>query len=516
MKLARQLRVWVGVVVLGLGLAAGPRAEVPAGAVPLSLQDALKTSMQNNFDIRVDRVVLEQADWALKGSYGLYDTQLTFDWTTQVNRQPATSSLQVGTVTTEYMNRQDAYNLGLQQGTPWGQFFQFQWNNARGRSNSSYNYLNPSYTSSGFLGTTLPLLRGLGKDVASVTVLKAKIDRSVADVSFVKALRDSLLQVESDYFQLVYAIKDLEAKEAALELAKKFQDETRKKIEVGVLAPIEQVTADAQVATRDQDIITASQSVGDRNDILKLDMGIPKDSADWQRPIQPTDGPKLISNDKPEDQLIQDALARRPEVAILQGKVDKDKLDLKVAKNGMLPSLNLSASLTYNGAAGTIRDPITGQVIWDYGFPKAWTQITNLDYKSYFVGLSLAIPLQNRAAKAQYQTTRLVQTADEISLEKLKLSISNEVRSAMRDLEAAQKRVAAAELAYRLSTEKLEAEQKKYDNGLSTAFNVLSYQNDLLTAATNRLNARIYTQVAGAKLERAIGRYLESRGIEIK
>jgi outer membrane protein len=203
-------------------------------------------------------------------------------------------------------------------------------------------------------------------------------------------------------------------------------------------------------------------------------------------------------------------------MAILQGKVDKDKLDLKVAKNALLPTLDLAASLTYNGAAGIIRDPRTGQVIWDYAFPKAWSQITNLDYKSYYVGLSLAIPLQNRAAKAQYQTTRLVQTADEISLEKLKLSIGNEVRSAMRDLEAAQKRVAAAELAFRLSKEKLDAEQKKYDNGLSTAFNVLSYQNDLLTAATNRLNARIYTQVAGARLERAIGRYLESRGIEIK
>jgi len=154
--------------------------------------------------------------------------------------------------------------------------------------------------------------------------------------------------------------------------------------------------------------------------------------------------------------------------------------------------------------------------VWDYGISKAWTQITDLDYKSYYVGMSLAIPLQNRAAKAQYQTTRLAQTADEINLEKLKLSIGNEVRSAMRDLEAAQKRVAAAELAFRLSKEKLDAEQKKYDNGLSTAFNVLSYQNDLLTAATNWLNARIYTQVAGARLERAIGRYLESRGIEIK
>jgi outer membrane protein TolC len=531
----RPFRFWAlgGVALLSLGLSGSLMAETPQGAIEntpqgapggvqegamaLSLQDALKTAMQNNFDIRVDQVVVQETDWALKGAYGIYDTQLTFDWYNQVLREPTTSRLQVGTLaTTEYMTRQDAYNLGLQQGTPWGQTFQFQWMNSRGRTNSSFSYLNPTYSSSGMLGTTLPLLQGFGKKVASQKVLQAKLDRSIADISYLQGVRDTLLQVEKDYFDLVYAIKDLKVKEAALDLAKRFQEETRKKIEVGVLAPIEQVTSDAQVATRDQDIITARQSVGDRTDILKLDLGISKDSADWHRPIDPTDEPQLATNDKPESQLIEEALTKRPEMLVLQGRLEKDGLALVAAKNQTLPSLNLNASLTYNGAAGTLMDSQTGQILWDKGLSEAWSQITGLDYKSYFVGLAFSYPLQNRAAKAQFQSSLLARTADEIAMEKLKLTIANEVRSGLRDLEAAKMRVAAAEVTFRLQKEKLEAEQKKYDNGLSTAFNVLTYQNDLLFAASSLLNARVYTQVAGAKLERALGRYLESRGIEIK
>ena len=511
-----RVRAMFVVILLGLGLCAGLRAEGLPGATPLSLQDALKMAMQKNFDIQVDQVIVQQSDWALKGSYGLYDTNLNFTWFNEVNRQPTTSRLQVGDLTATYMTRQDSYNLGLSQFTPWGQTFTLQWDNARVGTNSAFSYLNPTYSSFAQLGTTLPLLQGFGKTVASQTVLQAKLSREMADSTFLVKVRDTLLQVESDYFALVYAIKNLEVKEKALALSKRFQEETRKKIEVGVLAPIEQVTADAQVATREQEIITAQQSVGDQGDILKLDLGVERSSPEWSSPYFPTDEPQLVTIDRTEPELIEQALARRPEMAAIKSQLEKDKLALALAKNQTLPQLNLTASLTYNGASGTYTDPVTGQVLYDHAFSKAWSQITGADFKSYYVGLNFIYPIQNRAAKAQYQVSRLAQNADEISQQRLQLTIANEVRNSIRDVQASEKRVAAAELTFRLQKEKLDAEQKKYDNGLSTAFNVLSYQNDLLAAATSLLNARIYTQYAGAKMERAIGTYLDSRGIVLK
>ncbi len=171
MRLAHRLRVLAGVAILGCGLAVGSRAQVPEGAMALSLQDALKAAMQNNFDIRVDQVTLQESDEALKGSYGIYDTLLNFTWYSNVQRLPTTSRLQVGELTATYMDRQDAYNLGVTQPTSWGQSFQFLWNNNRALTNSQFSYLNPTYNSSAQLGTTLPLLQGFGKTVASRTVL---------------------------------------------------------------------------------------------------------------------------------------------------------------------------------------------------------------------------------------------------------------------------------------------------------------------------------------------------------
>lgn len=510
----------LGTVVAALALlvASGspPARAQEAGGASLSLRDVLKTALENNFDVRVQQITRDSADLNLKASYGMYDPLLGVDWATSINRQPITSRLQVGVLqASTYMNRQDQYNLTLQQKTPWGQGFSLEWDNSRLRTNSSYSFFNPTYESSGILGTSLPLLRGFGKKVAAKTVLVAKVNRDIAGQQYLQNLRDTLLQVEKDYWNLVYAYQDLSAKQKALEIAKQFQEETRKKIQVGVLAPIEQVAADAQVATREQDIITSMQVLGDAQDILKLDMGLAKDGPEWGRTLTPSDQPSVSTTAFGEAELVAKAQDARPEIKILAGQVEKDVLDTHGAKNALLPKLDLNASLTYNGSAGRYVDPLTG-LVYDQSFSNAWHQVSGLDFKSYYVGLTFSLPIGNRAAKYAYQATRLAQTADEIRLEKLRLSVQNEVRAAVRNMEAAQKRVAAAEVAFRLQQEKLDAEQKKYENGLSTSFQVLSYQNDLLAAATSLLNARIGSQVAGATLDRAVGNYLESRDIEIK
>jgi outer membrane protein TolC len=501
-----------GLGLLAAVLAVSPSAAEPEAGVALSLQDALKTALQKNFDIRVQKITLEQSGLNLKGAYGFYDPQLSLNWYSTINRQPATSVLQGGLGV--YMNREDAYNLQVDQMTPWGQGFRLTWDNSRTKTNSAFFTLNPSYTSSGTLGTTLPLLQGFGTKVANRTVLKAKLDRSIADQQFSQNLRDTLLQVEQDYWNLVYAIKDLQVKESSLDRAKRFQEETHKKIEVGVLAPIEQISADAQVATCEQDIISAQQSVGDRQDILKLALGIGQDSSEWGQIFNPTDEPSVAATPGAEPELIDKALAARPEIKQLEDKISKDKLDTRWAKNQTLPQLNLTASLTYNGSAGRYVNPFTG-AYYDQGFSDAWRQISGLDYKSYYVGLSFMYPIGNRSARAQYQSTRLAQNADEISYQRLKLSVANEVRAALRGLEAAQKRVAAAEVTLKLQQDKLDAEQKKYENGLSTAFNVLSYQNDLAIAQSGLLSAQIAAQNAGAELGRAVGTYLENHGIDL-
>lgn len=507
--------IWMSILALGAFAPLATTASEPPTeeTLDLSLQDALATAMQRSFDIQVQRVALQGSDAALAGSRGIYDPALSADWSANVSRQPVSSALQVGVGSLISMYRQDNFNVGLNQYTPWGETFSLSWTNNRGRTNSRYAFLNPTYGSGLQLQTTLPLLQGFGMQVGNRTVLAAKWDRAAAGEQFAYQLRDTLVQVESDYWNLIYYVKDLETKQKALDLAKRFQEETRLKIQAGVLAPIEQISADAQVASREQDIIVSQTSVGNAEDILKLDLGFTKDSPEWNRHVKPIQEPRQVdTSEYRESELIDKALGIRPELKEFQAKMEKDSLNVAVAKNATLPQLNLVGGLSYNGLAG---DGIFGKIFVNQGFSDAWDQITHFDYKSWMVGLSLRYPIGNRSARYAYQGARLQQTSTQILFEKRKLVIANEVRLSLRNLEAADKRVAASKVNLDLQKQKLDAEEKKFQNGLSTAFQVLSYQNDLLSAATLLLRAHLDREIAHASLDRSVGTYLESRGFKV-
>ena len=485
-------------------------AGTPGDNLPMTLQDALSTAMKQSFDVKIERIALDSADVALQGSYGIYDPQVTLDWSAAVNRQPTSSALQAGQDSLIAMNRQDAYNMGVTEYSPWGQTFSLGWTNSRNRTNSAWSFLNPTYNSGLQAQTTMPLLQGFGTTVGNRAVLMAKWDRQAAGEQFEYLLRDTLIQVENYYWDLLYAIKDLEVKKSSLELAKRFQEETRLKIQAGVLAPIEQITADAQVANKEQEIILAETTMLNAGDILKLSMGYTQGSPEWGRRISPTEKPAEVRpNLQGETELVAKALDIRPELKELQAKLGKDKLNAAVAKNGTLPQLNLVAGLNYSGLAGdgTIRG-----VVYNQGFNDAWEQVYGFDYKSWSVGLSFRYPIGNRSARASYRTFKLQQTSTEIQIEKERQNIANEVRSALRNVQAAENLVVATKLTEKLQQQKLDAEEKKFQNGLSTSFQVLTYQDDLARAQSNLLLTLISRERRYALLDKAIGTYLENRG----
>jgi outer membrane protein TolC len=480
----------------------------------LTLQDALSIAMKNNFDISIARIGHESSDATLSGSKGIYDPSLSLSLNSSVNRQPTTSSLQAGAGLSTYQLRQDSYNLGLSQLSPWGQTFSLDWSNTRSRSNSSYSLFNPTYSSNFALSTSIPLLKGFGVTNTNKFVLKAKLDRQAADYTYSRLLRDSLYDVESSYWNLVYSMGQFEVTKKALEVAKEFQKETKARIAVGTLAPIEQVSADAQVASREEELITAESVVDNSEDILKIVLGVRKDNKEWNMKIIPADSPNTAPVSYEEEKSIQSALDRRDEIKELETTLQKTKIDTKTAKTDMLPTLNLDSSLSYAGSVGDYY--LTGSGLFvDQNFGDAWDQIHGKDYKSWAVGLAFHIPIGNRTQRFAYQNYRLMQNEAEISLEKTRQNIISEVRSTLRNVRNSEKRIAAAEANLKLQKEKLDAEKKKYDNGLSTSFNVLSYQNDFLSAETSLLKAKIDHQLALSALERAEGRYLEARGIEL-
>ena len=480
----------------------------------LSLQEALSIAAKNSYDVKIEKIGLESAEYGLKASYGIYDLNLSANWSINLQRDPATSILQAGVGNSVFMQRSDTYGLGLSQFTPWGQQFSLTANETRSRTNSSYYLFNPTYSSYASLSTSLPLLKGFGIKNNHLPVLKAKLDKELAGFQYARDLRDTLLSVEQAYWDLVYARENLDVSRSGLELARQFQSETAAKIKAGVLAPVEQITADAQVAQNEQNIVVAESDVRNREDLLKLAMGYSQESKEWNQRVVPSDDPKRNPGDYDEASLIKQAEQQRPEIAVIAKTLEKNKLDTAFAKNQRLPSLTLQGGLSYAGTAGDYYDPFLNIYV-SKGFSDAWSQVSGMDYKSWNVGLVFSYPIQNRAARFNYQNVRLAQNSTEIQLEKEKLVVANDVRLALRNLQTTEKRIAAAELNVKLQQEKLDAEKKKFENGLSTAFNVLSYQDSLISAKSALLKARIDNQEASASLDRAVGTYLASKGLEM-
>jgi outer membrane protein len=488
-------------------------SEEPA-VLNLSLQDALGFAIKNNFDISLSRIQHQSSEFTLKSARGIYDPSLSFNLNSAVSRQPATSRLQSGSNLSASQSRQDNYDLGLSQLTPWGQTFSLDWTNTRARTNSSYALFNPTYSSDLSLATSLPLLKGFGITTTNKMILKAKLDRQAADSTYSRLLRDSLSSVEHAYWNLVYAKDQLEVTKKALDIAKEFQKETGARVSVGTLAPIEQVSADAQVAAKEEELITAQSLVDNSEDILKVVLGIRKESNEWNMTILPTDSPNVAELNYEEEKAIQTALGKRDEIKELELSLQKAQVDTKSAKSDMLPTLTLDSSLSYAGSAGDyyLQHPT---FFVDQDFGDSWDQVRGRDYKSWAVGLSFRIPIGNRTQRFIYQNYRLMQNQAEISLEKTKQNIISEVRLTLRNVKSSEKMIAAAEANLKLQKEKLDAEKKKYDNGLSTSFNVLSYQNDVMSAETSLVKAKIDHQLALSALEIAVGNYLEARGIEL-
>jgi outer membrane protein TolC len=475
------------------------------GTVPsLSLQDAIRTSLENNLQVEIAK----EAKAASKASVNI--SEGAFDWTltgnVQSSRQEfADSSSSTGNkVEGTLWGR--SLTLGAQKPFGWGGNLQLSYAptySYQATKNPPANTLLPygsgSSKGSGLSATyTQSLLRGFGRDATEVNVIVARKGSEAAEYQYRKAIIALVASTESLYWDVVYAQRNLDNKKQALELAQKQLKENQIRVQVGTMAPIEVTSAEAAVAQQDQAIIAADAQLRNAKDALIRAL-----YPSQQKPenVVPTDEPNLkhIVVDEPAGE--QMALDRR--VELKAAKLDQESKGalLKAAENHLKPQLDAYVGYTGDSyqytSLGSVNDDLAG-----------------FKYPGYVVGLNLSIPLENRTAKGNLAAARANARSSELSLRDQELGIRLEVRQAFRNIEAAEKGVDAAKKTLVYRQKDLEAEQKKFDNGMSTNFLVLSKQNDLDTAKAAELQAEITYAKAVTALEAAVGNLLEARGFQ--
>jgi outer membrane protein TolC len=429
-------------------------------------------------------------------------------------------------------------NFAYTQGFQWGTNLTVGFNNTRATTNSSFSTFSPQLNSAFKATVTQHLLQGFGFAANTRFIRIANNNRELSDVAFRLQIIDSLDQVENIYWDLVYAYENVRVQNESLAFAQKTLSDTRKQVEIGSLAPIEVVRAQSTVA-QDQQLMTTARTNLQLEQLLMKNaltrtMKDPVLATAEVIPVSTMDVPAQEPVVPTED-LISDAVHRRAELVESRIDLNSRQLSNKAVRSALLPTLDLFAYYGGSGLGGA-QNPTAECVTPTQAFcatavpntslgqsPIAPTttyggaveQLFNSTAPDKGVGLTLNIPLRNRAAQALQVRSELEFRQAELRLQQIENQVGVEVRNAQYAVQQNRASVDSAKAAVELGHQSLDAEQKKFQFGTSTNTLVLQYQSQLATAESTLVNAMVAYEKSRVELERATGTLLDHAGVSI-
>ena len=462
----------------------------PRPVLELTLDDAVRRTLENNVDIAVERFNPESSALDIDELRGFYEPVLTSQVTSNSAVRPGRNIFSGGqSVDTDTLN----YNFGAFQNIPTGGDIRLDFVNRRSETSNVFEAFNPSFNSDFDLRFNQPFLRNFKTDARRTQIKVAKKNREISDVQFRQTVVNTVAGVKQSYYDLLYAIDNLEAQRKSLALATKFLEENQIKVRVGTLAPLDVVAAESEQASREEAVIVAEASVEEAEDALKRAIFNTNDPAMWETRIVPVERPTAEPFDVDLDAAIRAALSTRTDMTAAQKRLESSDYNLEYAKNQTLPNLDLIAAYGTTGLGGTqILDPATGDrlpVPIGGGFGNALGDVFGRNFPTWTLGFNVAYPIFNRQAGAAEAQARISRDQNQANIRRLEMQITGEVRSAARAVETNYKRVESTRAARVLQERRLDAETKKFAAGMSTNFLVTQSQRDLAVAEVAELRA---------------------------
>jgi outer membrane protein TolC len=476
-------------------------------ALRLSLDDAVRATVKDNLGVELTRYDYRESGQLLRGAYGPFDWNLTAGVSRTSTQAPTSSELQASRSSTTIVD------YGLNQFLPTGGSYTLVLNSDKSSSNNPFSTVNPSIGSLLRLSVTQPLLRNFGVDVNTRGITIARNNLGISNEAFRLALMNTTDAVEQAYLDLIYARRNVEVAKEALFLARDQERITQIRIDVGASAPLDILQPRVAVATRDEELISAQALVRNAEDRIRQLMNLPM--TDWDRPILPTDTTSYTPFEVTADSAVAQALRLRPEVREIELALANRKINYLYAKNQVLPRLDLNLNYGLSGQGGLERDQ-NGNVISDTGIRSALSQISSRDFPGWTIGFNVAIPVTNIGARAEKKRAELDVQRTVVDRANVEQGISVDVRQAVRNIDTAAKQIGATRTAREAAERNLEAERKRYENGMTTNFNVLQIQSDLSNARRGELQALIGYEKFIADYHRAVGDLLDVRNISVQ
>ncbi len=497
-----------------------PQTQPPAGVLSMSLEECIVKALKDNLGVAIQVLGPQLSAEALNQAQEKYIPTLSFSARSSNTENASYSYLDAAT---SLIDKTQNYSfLNANQTLPTGGTLSLGFTGYRTTTNRTGQTINPRYGTTLSFNLSQPLLRNFGPKISRREILVANNNLGVSEETLRNTLIATVYNVESAYWNLVYSIENLTVRQQSLQLAKDLLEKNQRSVEVGTLAPMEVLSAQAEVATREADLIQAETQIKSNEDQLKLLLGITGAEDQAVTALVPEDKPTYVTRQVNLDEALAAAIQNRTELKIGELGLATDRLNLTYAKNQTLPDLNLSASLSSPGIDGTRliysdNDPIFGTLIDTIpgGITGALKQTAKFQYPNWNLGLTLSLPLANVFSRAALAQAKLNLRQDMLDLENQKDQIYVEVKNNVRAVDSNYKRILAYTKARELAEQKLAAEEEKLRVGMSTNYMVLSYQRDLATARISELNAIVSYNVSLAALDRSQGTSLLTKNINL-
>ena len=473
----------------------------------LALEEAVALALEKNLDIQVARLEPQSVDFLIAGFRNTYRPLLSSTVGLRDQYQLPTSSLNGGT---KVNNGTTTYNFGLSQTVnKYGGSYTVNWSNSRVETSNTFSNFNPSFQTNLVAAYVQPLVRGFRIDNVRQQLLINLINRDVSEESARATVTQTLANVRNAYWDLVFAQSAVEVAQRAQDLADKLVVDNQARVEVGTLAPLDIVQAQAEAATRRQNVAVAEAALQTAELTLKRFIVSGTDDPLWRETIRPVDLPSLQPAPTDIDGAIRKALAERTDVLSARKNLDSSEVSLRYLKNQSMPAVDLNASYGAQGLGGTsiIRTgPLGNQVISGTvpgGYSDALRILGARDYPTWNVNVTMSYPIGANQAEAQHARARVQQSQAMTRLRALEIQIAAEVANAALTVRSNLKRVEAAGAARELAQKRLEAEQSRFEVGLTTNFFVVQAQRDLRDAQNTELRALADYRKSLVNFERA-------------
>ena len=516
--LSRSVVAWL-VTVLTLGAASpglaqepaqpqpqqGPAPAPPSSVLRITRDDAIRLATENNPDLKVVQFEPLASDARVAAARGVFLPTATSGLFRNSDTAPSTnlfsgdSSLQT---------RFWSGSAGLNQLLPWGGgSYDVSFTSARTTSNSPINSFTPSLTSTLQAVISQPLLRNFKTDSARAQLEISRRNRDIADVQVREQGAQVLADAEAAYWALVSATTAVGVQQRSLDLAVELERTNRARVDVGQSPPLDLVSARAEVAQRRENLIVARTQALQAEDLLRTLVLDPSRADYWSVRLEPTDRVPPIGGQPDVDAAVRRALSSRGDLLESRSQIQNIETNVALARNDTLPDLRAQATYITSGQGGTrlIRTggfPGTIVGVDQTSFGNVLGQVFGSDFPNWTVGFTLSYPVGRSVEEANLARTRIERDQASARMRSLELSVVRQVRDAALRLEQNRQRIETGRLGRELAEQRLDAEQKRFEVGMSTSFLVIQAQRDLAIALDNEQRSYLDYQLAVVNFER--------------